>query len=345
MINSAFLAHLAGARSEVVFMRTAAGLASLQVYDSVKTHGYDPFVHDEALQRIGLDLNSIPAGSNVRTALESVIQALPFWERSGAVRIGRRAVFTALLVYGQALGDEGEWSIAENVYAQVGMDAELDGEIWLAAESRLLMGRACRTCADWEMSRIAYRRAYELGMDAGDIAIALRARIGEANNLWGRGDFPAGKRLLASTARRARQSCPAVLPRITLAMAGLANAAGEYERAIRITFGLLQTISDDHEMRYKTLVDLASFLADYGLPSVASAALRVVENTAPEANVRRQALLNRFFLTTQHDTEPEFLMLRASLAAEPFAPRQQTQFAIFTAQGYQRFSRFDAAQA
>mgnify|MGYP001597840999 FL=1 len=345
MINTAFLDHLAEARSDAAFARTAAGLAALQVYDSIRSHGFDPFVHEEVLAHIASDVETIPSGTNVRGALESVIQALPFWDAGGTIRIGRRAVYTALLVYGQALGDEGEWTLAESVYAGVGMDAELDGETWLAAESRLLMGRACRMCADWQTSQIAYRRAYELGMDAGDIAIALRAQIGEANNLWGRGDFPAGKRLLARTAHRARQSCPEILPRVTLAMAGLANAAGEYERAINLTFGLLQELAPHHEMRYKALVDLAAFLADYGLPSVAAEALQVVERTASEPRVRLHAQLNRFFLSAQHDTEAVFTVSRAALATESLTPRQQTQFAIFASQGYRRFSRLDAAQA
>ncbi|MEO7041987.1 MAG: hypothetical protein ABI035_06990 [Gemmatimonadaceae bacterium] len=341
----AFLDHLANARSDAAFVRTAAGLASLQVYDSVRTHGFDPFVHEEILTRVAADIASITVESSVRVALDSVAQALPFWDAEGTIRIGHRAVFTALLNYGQALGDEGEWALAENVYAGVGMDAELDGETWLAAEARLLMGRASRMCADWQTSQVAYRRAYELGTDAGDIAIALRAQIGEANNLWMRGDFPAAKRLLARTAHRARQSCPNIVPRVTLAIAGLANAAGEYERAIGLTFDLLQTVAREDEVRYQALVDLAAYLVDYGLPSVAAEALRVVEGTAPEPRVRRHAQLNRFFLAARHDTELQFTASRVALAEQILSPRQQTQFALFAAQGYRRFDRLDSAFA
>jgi hypothetical protein len=340
----AFLDSLANARSDASFARTAAGLTSLQAYDSIRANGFDPFVHEAILDRIALDIESIPVGTSARVALDSVIQALPFWDTEGTIRIGHRSVYTALLNYGQALGDEGEWPLAENVYARVGMDAELDGETWLAAEARLLMGRACRMCADWQTSQLAYRRAYELGMDAGDMAIALRAQIGEANNLWTRGDFPAGKRLLARTAHRARHSCPTILPRVTVAMAGLANAAGEYERAIQITFDLLQTVARDDEVRYQALVDLAAYLVDYGLPSVAAKALRLVEAAAPEAGVRRHAQLNRFFLAAHHDTEQEFTASYVAFSEEVLAPRQQTQLALFAAQGYRRFSRFDSAQ-
>ena len=330
------------------FARTSAGFAVLQLYDSIKTHGYDRSVHDGALDRVRRDIAGADTDASVNSvsaALESVAQALPFWEKDGATRVGRQAVYTALLAYGQALGDEGEWRIAESVDSLVGMDAELDGETWLAAEARLMMGRASRMCADWEASAIAYRRAYELGTSAGDLALALRAQIGEANNLWSRGDFPGAKKQLSKAARSARKSCPAVLPRVTLAQAGVANAAGEYERAIHLAFGLLLSLSDDDEIRYKTLVDLAAFLSDYGLPAVASTALRMVERTAPEASVRRHARLSLLFLAARQRDEMAFDSLRSALASETLTPRQQTQYALFSAQGLRRFGRIDLARA
>lgn len=345
MVNNLFLDQLASARSDAEFARTAAGLVALQVYDSIKSNGFDPFVHQDPLKRVEEDIATLENESGVRAALQSIVEVLPFWESNDGVRIGRRAVYTALLIYGQRLGDEGEWKLAGSVYALVGMDAELDGETWLAAEARLLMGRASRMSADWESSRIAYRRAYELGIEAGDTHIALRARIGEANNLWGRGDFPAAKRLLSLTARRARQCCPEMLPRVTLALAGLANAAGEYERAIHLAFGLLDSLPDDDELAYHTLVDLAAFLSDYGLPSIASTSLRMVERAAPEARVRRHAKLNRFFLAARYEEESAFDALRSELLTERLAPRQQTQYALFSAQGLRRFSHFDAARS
>ena len=345
MINMAFLNQLAAARSDVEFTRTAAGLAALQVYDSIKTNGFDPFVHHDALRRVEDDLSAVETESNVRAALETVAQMLPFWDSEGSVRVGRQAVYTALLIYGQALGDEGEWTVAENVYSLVGMDAELDGETWYAAEARLLMGRASRMCADWELSRIAYHRAYELGMEVGDASIALRARIGDANNLWSRGDFPGANRLLNTTARRARRSCPEVLPRVTLALAGVANAAGEYERAIHLAFDLLSSLGDNDELTYPTLVDLANFLTDYGLPPVAAAALRLVERAAPEARIRRHAKLNLLFLAAQHESEEAFIQLRDELTVAQLTVREQTQFALFSARGLRRFAHFDDAQA
>jgi len=343
MVEKAFLDYLAAERSEVEFKGTAVGVAALQLYDSVKAHGYDPLMHSAALKSMRDDISFVASEVGIPAALDSFIQALPFWEASGAIRVGRRAVYSSLVIYGQALGDDGQWGLAQKIHAIVGMDAELDGETWISAEARLLGGRASRMNADWQASRIAYSRAYELAIAAGDIALALRARIGEANNHWSRGDFPAAKKLLILTARRARESCPEILPRVRLAMAGVANAAGEYERAIYLAFGLLGTLSDNDDMRYKTLVDLASFLTDYGLPDVAGSALQIIERQAPEPQIRVHARLNLFFLAARNWNEEVFDQLRSALAKDALTPRQQVQYSLFSAQGFRRLRQLDAA--
>ena len=121
--------------------------------------------------------------------------------------------------------------------------------------------------------------------------------------------------------------------------------SGEYEQAISLAFGILETLEEDDELKYQTLVDLASFLSDYGLPTVASAALRVVQKAAPERHVRRHATLNLFFLAAHHENAAAFEVLRAQLASERLTPRQQAQFALFTAQGCRRFARFAEARS
>jgi hypothetical protein len=343
MTDLPFLEQMASARSKAEFDRTAAGFAAVQVYRTIRRDGYDPKSHGDALCRIRDDLAAITSETRIHAALQSLVEVLPFWGQGGDECIGSRAVYTALIIYGRALGDEGEWSLARLVFSIVGEDSELDGETWTSAEARLMMGRASRMCADWEASRTAYARAYQLGMEAGDFSISLRARIGEANNLWSRGDFPAARQILNTTARRARELCPEVLPRVTLAIAGVANAAGEYERAIHLAFGLLASLDDDDELRNKTLIDLAAFLTDYGLPDVASTALRIVERVAPETQVRVHARLNLFFLAARHEDEASFNALRAALSAETLTPRQRTQYALFSAQGYRRFGNTSAA--
>jgi tetratricopeptide (TPR) repeat protein len=343
MIGMSFMEHLATAQSDAEFARTAAGFTLLQIYDSVKTNGVTSFQLD-AIEKVEHDLAGLDLAPKVRAALEATICAIPFWESDGPIRVGRKATYTSLLMYGDALGSEGEWRLAENVFALAGMDTELDGETWLSAESRLLMGRAARMCADWDTAQVAYHRAAQLGKEAGDCSIVFRAQIGEANILWSRGNLQTAQLRLDSIARRAKQSCPSVVPRVTLALAGVANMTGEYEKAISVAFGILDTVDDDDELRYQTLVDLASFLTDYGLPSVASNALRLVQRSAPDRHVRRHATLNLLFLASHHEDSAEFDALRTALTDERLTTRQQAQFALFTAQGYHRFGRLAEAR-
>jgi len=344
MIDTVFLNHLATARSDAEFARTAVGFTWLQIYDSVKTHGLSTSQLD-AIRRIESDIAAIDAAPDLRAALEAMTCALQYWESGGPIRVGRQATYTSLVMYGEALGNEGEWPMAASIFALVGMDTELDGQTWLSAESRLQTGRASRMCADWEMAQIAYRRASELGREAGDVSITLRAQIGEANILWSRGNLQTARLRLTSIGKRARRACPSVVPRVTLALAGVANTAGEYEEAISLAFGILDTLQNDDELRYQTLVDLASFLTDYGLPSVASDALRVVQKAAPDKHVRRHATLNLFFLAAHHEDAARFDALHAALADERLTARQQAQYALFTAQGCLRFGRLAEARS
>lgn len=343
MINTSFLEYLASARSDADFARAAAGFKILQIYDSVKTNGVSSF-HVESLRKIESDLAHIDATPGHRDALAALTCVLPFWDSERRARIGRKATYTALLMYGTALGSDGEWAMAASVLALAAADTELDGESALSADARLLLGRAYRMCAEWEKAETAYHRAYQLARPAGLTAITIRAQIGEANLIGSRGNLQEAQRRLTKLSREARRLCPTLAPRVTLALAGIVNMGGEYERAISLAFGILDKVDDDEELKYQTLVDMASFLTDYGLPSVASAALSVVQKTAPDKHVRVHATINLYFLAATHGDAATFDTLRAELADERLTHRQRAQYALFTAQGCRRFGRFSEAK-
>jgi hypothetical protein len=347
MIDAVFLNYLANARSKPEFDRMATGITAFGLYETVKFNFTRGIELSETIASVERDVQAMDAETSVamRTALVAITAALPYWTADRADRIGRRATFTALLMYGQALGDDGEWRLAHSVFETVADDARNFDEIWTAGEAQLLKGRSARMCANWEESTRSYRSAYDIGREVGDLSLMLRARIGQAHNAWSRGDIPGARRRLNQVARRARIGCPWLIPRVTLAQAAVANAAGEYEHAIDLAFGLLSTLPDEDELKYQTLVDLAAFLTDYGLPTVAATALRIVERTAAEAHVRRHATVNLFFLAAQHGDIATFTNLRLRLTKERLTPRQQTQLALFTAQGYRRFCRYDAARS
>lgn len=343
-----FIEHLAQASSPVVFARTACGFAALQLYDSIRLGGFDLGGHPAAVETLANDVERLDPASRVRTSLSALVQALPFWapsEQSAATAatLGRRAVYTALVQYGQALTSEAEWRLADAVYVRVAIDAELDGEILIAAEARFLSGLACRMKADWEESEAAYRRAYELAVSAGETCMALRVQVGQANGIWVRGNLPEAQRRLDAIGRRARAVCPEVVARVVLARAGVAHAAGEYETAVVLAHRALKS-TDEDTVRYQALTDLASFLIDYGLPSTAAEALDVVATTAPDRGVRSHARLARLCLAVKSGDRDTFDAMRGHLDTALLTPRQQVQYALVRSQGHRNFGQLVLAR-
>lgn len=341
-----FFEHLSTAATPSVAARTAAGIAALELYDSVRAGRFDPTQHAAALERVRADLRALPADSAIRISLDALLDALPFWETppSGpAGRVGRGAVLTALLQYGRALAGEAEWPLAQATYTLAAVDAEVNGETDLAAQARFLTGYAARLTVDWETSTASYARAKELAEAAGDFSILVRALIGEANNAWIRGNYPEAERRLRVARRRAKDLCPEVMPRVLLAQAGMANGAGQYERAIMLAHRALR-LTDDDEMRYAILVDIASFLVDFGAASAAADALHHVAAHAPEVGVRLHATLNLLFLAVEQHDRTTFDALRAQLDGTELTARQQAQLALFVARGLRTFGELDAAR-
>lgn len=336
MNDLTFIEHLAAASASEVFARTACGFAALQLYGSIKVAGFDPVVHSAPVETLVNDVERLGPVSRVRTSLSAVAQALPFWNRSDLYSapsdgIARRAVYTSFIQYGQALASEAEWRLADTVYAIIAVDAELDAEVVVAAEARFLSGLACRMCADWEGSEAAYQRAYELASSAGEMSLALRIQIGQANSLWVRGNLREAEGRLEAVARRARAVCPEVFARAILARAGVAH------RALEST--------DEDIVRYQALTDIASFSVDCGLPSMAIEALDIVASTAPDRGVRSNALLNRLFLAVTAGDRDTFDALRGYLDAALLTPRQQVQYALARARGYRKFGQLALARA
>lgn len=342
-----FFTHLSRAATPAVAARTSAGIAALELYDTIRSGRFEPTRHAGALERVRGDVAVLPAGSGARVALDAFLDALPFWEippSDAAGRVGRRAVLTALLQYGRALVGEAEWQLARDVYALTAVDAEVSGEIEIAAQARLRLGLAARFVVDWAESAAAYARAKELAEAAGDFSTLVRALIGEANTSWVRGNYPDAERRLRTARRRAKDLCPEVMPRVLLAQAGMANGAGNYERALMLAHRALQ-LSDEDETQYQALVDIANFLVDFGAASVASEALRHVALNASDRGVRLQAVLNLLYLAVEQHDRATFHALRAQLDGTELTARQQTQLALFVARGLRTFGELEAARA
>lgn len=342
-----FFEHLSNAATASVASRTSAGIAALELYDAVRGDRFDPAAHAEALGRVSTAVAEIPAESATRIALDALLVALPFWQTppsDASGRVGRRAVLVSLLQYGRALAAEAEWHLAREVYTLTAEDAEVNGELEVAAQARHRLGLAARFVVDWAASAAAYTRAKELAEAAGDFSTLVRALIGEANTSWVRGNYPDAERRLRVARRRAKDLCPEVMPRVLLAQAGMMNGAGNYERALMLAHRALR-LSDEHETRYQALVDIANYLTDFGAASIASEALRHVAAHADELGVRLHAVINLLYLAVEQEDRAGFDALRVQLDGAELTARQHTQLALFVARGLRRFGEFDAARA
>ncbi len=343
MIGMAFLKRLASLESSDLFRTTAVGLHAVQLYESVRCGAFENVTDREPVREFAL---SLAADNRHRhtypdlwASIQGVAAALPSWGTREHWNDGREAVYAALLQYAKALSNHDEWELAIDILQIVAIDAAVDGENYWAAQAHLLLGFCYRTLADWSNSALSYQQAYTVAHQAGAFSVALRARIGEANNKVTKGDIPGAFKQLATTLRSAYGKCPEIVPRVVLAQANVANVSGQFERAIQLAYRALMLAEDDHEAQYPILVDIAQFFADYGVPDVACDALQLVADTAPEHLVRAHALINLLFISANQGEEDAFERIRDRLGREALRPRQETLSQLFQAQGHLRFGR------
>jgi tetratricopeptide (TPR) repeat protein len=352
MTGVAFLKRLeamgSSEQSSQSFRQTAVGLHAIQLYESVRNGAFEDQKEAKPLREfaetLAVHAQDTHTHRELWTALQGIAATLPFWGSRGNWGVGREAVYAALLQYATELSNADEWELAVEILLIVAIDAEVDGENAWAAQAQLLLGFAYRTLADWDNSARSYRQAYTLARQAGVFSVALRACIGEANNKRTRGDLPGAARQLAGTLRRAYATCPEIVPRVMLSQANVANAGGHAEEAVSIAYRALKLAGNDRDAQYPILVDIAQFLADYGVRDVALETLQLVADTAPEALVRVHALINLLYLSASRQDEAAFESVRGRLGHENPRPRQETLSHLFQAQGYLRFGRVPAAR-
>jgi hypothetical protein len=345
MRTDAFLEALASRADANAAATLTAGLALLQQYVAIRQRGPDPEADDAALASIHAQLDECTPTDREVIALHALAEALRYWTAESPSAFERRLAYVALVHYGQTLFGNALPKVALTVLDLVAVDAELDGQDAVSAQARLLCGFAYRTIGDWDASRAAYDRAYELAWGAGDFMTALRTRVGLAYNASSRGDLPGARALLRATAPRAKRLAPEALPYVYLGQASLENISGHSEDAIALCYRAHQAAGADEEMRTASLIDLAQCFSDYGAPEVAEDALRAVVRSDVDVRHRVQSMINLVFLAVTQRRETEFDTLRGQLLSLPFSIRQRTTYQLIEAQGLRTFGRLTDARA
>lgn len=340
-----FLEALSAATTDDEIIRARVGLATMQLYASMVAQDVAAEQVVTTTERLHAELQGVGRITPPDVALGRVLEALPYWPPPAGPVLGRHAVHLALIRYGEALFKALEPATGIEVLTRAAIDAELAGDLSAAAQARLIAGFALRARAQWDASWEMYGRAHELAGEAGEHEIAIRARIGQGNNMLLRGDLPGARTHLRAVAMRARRSCPEILWRVLLAQANVESLGGNFDLAIALAYRALSVSDPTPEGQYPALVDLAHFFTDYGVPDVAREALTAVATIAPEANIRVQAQLNLLYLAAQQADRPRFDAAAESLAHSRKTVHQQALIELFLAQGYRAFGELAEARA
>lgn len=344
MHAQSFLDAIGSAQSAETRTLLTVGFGLVQQYHAIRDRGFDASVDTAALATLRAELDTLSPLDREVTALRAVADALPHWDASAANAFGRRLAYTTLLQYGQALFGRAAAKLAVTVLELVAVHAELDGEDGVSAQARLLCGFAWRTLGDWDASRQAYERAYELAWSAGELTIAIRTRVGLGYNASARGDLPGARALLRATATRAARLAPEALPYVYLAQANLESISGQYEEAVALCYRARQAAGADEEMQYASMVDLAQCLVDYGAPEVAEKALRAVLLADLDVRHKIQTKIHLLLLSATLRREADFVALRDDLVPAPFTVRQRALYQLYVAQGLRTFGKLDDAR-
>jgi len=340
-----FLEALSVATTNDEIIRARVGLATMQLYASMVAQDTPIERVVTMAERLHGELEEVGRITPPDVALRRVLEALPYWAPPAGPVLGRHAVHLALIRYGEALFKALEPATGIEVLTRTAIDAELAGDLSAAAQARLIAGFALRARAEWDASWEMYVRAQELAGEAGEHEIAIRARIGQGNNMLLRGDLPGARTHLRAVATRARRLCPEILWRVLLAQANVENLGGNFDLAIALAYRALSVSDPTPEGQYPALVDLAHFFTDYGAPEVAREALTAVATIAPEANIRVQAQLNLLYLAVQQADRPGFDAAARVLVHSRKTVHQQALIELFLAQGHRTFGELAEARA
>ncbi len=334
---TAFARHVETASTADEAAISVAALRTLRMYDLVRDADASAPIVTAQLRSLTRDLHALESKHPSIEPLTAVASILPLSVKRHDVAM--QFVHAALLNYSSVLEEDAEWEMACELLRAVAEDTEADGELALSAQARLRLGFVYRALAKWEYSRASYERAIELAAEDGVFSILLRARIGLANNLAGRGDLAAAGGVLSEALRESRTLCPEITPRVMLAQASVAHSMGRFEDAVTLAYGAFQAEASEQTVQYQALVDVANLLCDVGAQATAREALQLVATRAPERLQRIHALVNLLAISVTMRARDEFDAIRGRLEALRRPPRQDVLFHLHQAMGFRTFKQ------
>jgi tetratricopeptide (TPR) repeat protein len=282
-----------------------------------------------------------------RRFLERIVASTTVGWGTDAGRVG-----TAILAYAHHLQDRERYALAADVFEAFIRQARVEDDLEMVPNAFLRLAYCRRMLGAHAPATAAYGAAERYGRDSGDLRVVVLARLGAANVMRQRGNYPAAAAAMdAVIADVETMIATAPSTALTDALARARHdrgtvAAGQndYARALTMYYTALH-LYEDELLRERVLVDLATLCADTGLRESARDAYLVAWRGGREENNRQFAATNLIRLAWLDDRETEFEQFRRALVRTDLQPRLEPYYHLYCGEGLAHFGRTEAARA
>jgi len=335
-----FFEEVAGLEADSAEERAAtAGLVTLRLVDAWLDGALWFKEDDWSVPNVHKAIRAMDKGTTMRGMLLRIVDVVR------ARKPDIHAVVTTLMAYAQALEYDAKWLLAGDVYQTLlaHLHPIEDSEASIAAHLRL--ATCYRSLMQVEHAVEAFASAARIGHAAGDMVGVLRARIGEAQIAWLRGNLPHAETLLDETIAQTKgnEDLRAVRSRALQDRSAVAILSGQYELGIRLAYDALAHPASSME-RDRILNNIASAFTHLGVYSAARDAYLVLSATSQEQYMRWTATLNLIDVSSLTGAEVLFEQLRREMLVQDLPPQLATEFELIQGSGFLRFGKGELAR-
>ena len=291
------------------------------------------------LEAVKRHLESLPTDAPETAHLTGVVAAVP---PGGAVA---SSLWKSLTAYAYFLEHEGR---LEEALEMVMLAARSQGAHTAPPDFTgyaLSAARLNRLLARWEVATECYQAAEEAALSISDPTRAMRARLGLAHVLRGRGNLPQAREEIAEVISRATAAgLPEVQADGQQDLGVILMLQGLRSESLEATYKAF-TLAHDPVGRMRMLGDLGSGLSESGHYEAARLALEIVVASNASQHVRVNSLLELMQLESAQGNRVAFERRRneAKDLVERMTPSMAVDYRYKTAVGLARFGQVERA--
>ena len=308
----------------------SAGLVVMRLVDNWIADGATPSRVDAwGVSSVREAIAEVPDTTPIRRMLSGVVDVVV-----SSTSIDMHALSPRLMAYGQTLEYDAKWALAADVYRTIVAHTHPVDDADLVVTAFIQLGFSLRTLGDLDAATVAYEQASQVALIAGDLIGVLRGRLGDARIAIARGNIPHAESILEETIARADETgLDDIRSQALQDRAHVAGLGGQYERAIRYSYGALE-LSRTPRNRDRILGNIATAFRYLGLLDVARDAYLVLAATAQEQYVRWVSELNLMELAAEQRVELQFDKYRRDLESADFTPALRVTYLLHVGRGY-----------